>query len=212
MTANKHNIFHWGQSRLKNGTVPNQKKEENLRKKITLCIFLTIIILVIINFGNIKNYFLRKIYKIDYKEYVEKYSEEYEVDKYLVYSIIKAESNFKEDSISNKGAKGLMQLMPSTAEEIAKKIEIQVDENNILNPEININLGTKYISGLISKYENIGLALAAYNAGSGNVNSWIEQGILNSNGSNLEDIPYLETNNYVRKILRDYKIYKEIYG
>lgn len=211
MTANKHNIFHWGQSRLKNGTVPNQKKEENLRKKITLCIFLTIIILIIINFGNIKNYFLRKIYKIDYKEYVEKYSEEYEVDKYLVYSIIKAESNFKEDSISNKGAKGLMQLMPSTAEEIAKKIEIQVDENNILNPQININLGTKYISNLIIKYKNIGLALAAYNAGSGNVDNWVEKGILDSNGTNLEEIPYVETNNYVRKILRDYNIYKAIY-
>lgn len=187
------------------------KKEENLRKKITLCIFLTIIILIIINFGNIKNYFLRKIYKIDYKEYVEKYSEEYEVDKYLVYSIIKAESNFKEDSISNKGAKGLMQLMPSTAEEIAKKIEIQVDENNILNPQININLGTKYISNLIIKYKNIGLALAAYNAGSGNVDNWVEKGILDSNGTNLEEIPFLETNNYVRKILRDYKIYKKIY-
>ena len=187
------------------------KKEENLRKKITLCIFLTIIILIIINFGNIKNYFLRKIYKIDYKEYVEKYSEEYEVDKYLVYSIIKAESNFKEDSISNKGAKGLMQLMPSTAEEIAKKIEIQVDENNILNPQININLGTKYISNLIIKYKNIGLALAAYNAGSGNVDNWVEKGILDSNGTNLEEIPYVETNNYVRKILRDYKIYKKIY-
>ena len=211
MTANKHNIFHWGQSRFSNGTVPNQKKEENLRKKITLCIFLTIIILIIINFGNIKNYFLKKIYKINYKEYVEKYSAEYEVDKYLVYSIIKAESNFKEESISNKGAKGLMQLMPSTAEEIAKKIEIQLDENNILNPQININLGTKYISNLIKKYENIGLALAAYNAGSGNVDSWIEKGILDSNGTNLEEIPYVETNNYVRKILRDFKIYKEIY-
>ena len=187
------------------------KKEENLRKKITLIIFVTIIILIIINFGNIKNYFLKKIYKIDYKEYVEKYSAEYEVDKYLVYSIIKAESNFKEHAVSNKGAKGLMQLMQTTAEEVAKKIEIQIDDNSILNSEVNINLGTKYISGLISKYENIGLALAAYNAGSGNVDSWIEQGILNSNGSNLEEIPFLETNNYVRKILRDYKIYKKIY-
>lgn len=183
-----------------------------MKKKIKLIIFVTIIILIIINFGNIKNYFLKKIYKIDYKEYVEKYSAEYEVDKYLVYAIIKAESNFKENAVSNKGAKGLMQLMPATAEEMAKKIEIQIDDNSILNPEININLGTKYISYLESKYENIGLALAAYNAGSGNVDSWIGKGILDSNGVNLEQIPYLETNNYVRKILRDYKIYKEIYS
>ena len=183
-----------------------------MRKNITLIIFITIIILIIINFGNIRNYFLKKIYKIDYKEYVEKYSAEYEVDKYLVYAIIKAESNFKENAVSNKGAKGLMQLMPKTAEEIAKKIEIKLDDNNILNPEININLGANYIAKLIKQYKNIGLALAAYNAGSGNVDSWIEKGILDSNGENLEQIPYLETNNYVRKILRDYIIYKEIYS
>lgn len=105
-----------------------------------------------------------------------------------------------------------MQLMYSTAEEVAQKIDVELTEKNIYEPDININIGTKYISILIQKYGNINLALAAYNAGSGNVDNWINEGTLNQDGTNIENIPYLETNNYVRKILRDYKIYKEIYN
>ena len=101
--------------------------------------------------------------------------------------------------------------MYSTAEEIAKKVNVDLNEENILEPDININLGTKYISMLIQKYGNINLALAAYNAGSGNVDGWIEKGTLKEDGSDIENIPFTETNNYVRKILRDYEIYKKLY-
>ena len=161
---------------------------------------------------DIKDIFLKKVYKIDYSDYVEKYAEEYDVDKYLVYAIIKAESNFDENAVSHKDAKGLKQLMYSTAEEIAQKAGIEIDEKNVLEPDVNINLGTKYIAGLQKEYNNLGLALAAYNAGSGNVNNWINEGTLKADGSNIENIPFLETNNYVRKILRDYEIYKELYN
>ena len=125
--------------------------------------------------------------------------------------MIEAYNNFDEKAVSSKGAKGLMQLMQTTAEEIGEKIGIEISEENILEPDVNINLGTKYISILIKKYENINLALAAYNAGSGNVDGWINDEILQKDGSDIENIPYLETNNYVRKILRDYEIYKQLY-
>ena len=154
---------------------------------------------------------LTKVYKLEYTEYVKKYANEYNVDEYLIYAIIKAESNFDQDAVSHRGAKGLMQLMYSTAEDISKRIDIELNEDNILDPDININLGTKYISMLIQKYNNINLALAAYNAGSGNVDGWIEKGTLKSDGSDIENVPFTETNNYVRKILRDYEIYKNIY-
>ena len=101
--------------------------------------------------------------------------------------------------------------MYPTAEELSEKIDIELNENNILEPDININLGTKYISMLIQKYENINLALAAYNAGSGNVDGWIEKGTLKNDGSDIENVPFKETNNYVRKILRDYEIYTKVY-
>ena len=154
---------------------------------------------------------LTKVYKLEYTEYVKKYANEYNVDEYLIYAIIKAESNFEPNAESHRGAKGLMQLMYSTAEDISKRIGIELNEDNILEPDININLGTKYIFMLIQKYNNINLALAAYNAGSGNVDGWIEKGTLKSDRSDIENVPFTETNNYVRKILRDYEIYKNIY-
>lgn len=178
-------------------------------KKIIIAIILVILIIAI--FIGFKDVILKKIYVIKYSEYVEKYSDEYDIDKYLIYSIIKAESNFNEDAVSSKGAKGLMQLMYSTAEEIAKKSDIQIDETTVLEPDTNINLGTKYISMLIQKYGCIELALAAYNAGSGNVDSWIESGTLKEDGSDIENVPFKETNNYVRKILKNYEMYKELY-
>lgn len=147
----------------------------------------------------------------EYSEYVEEYSKQYEVDSNLIYAIIKAESNFKENVVSNKGAKGLMQLMDATSVDIAKILNMEFENNKILEPKYNIMFGTKYISMLINKYGNIPLALAAYNAGSGNVDKWIKEGVLNDNGDNIEKIPFKETNNYVRKILGDYEIYNQIY-
>ena len=180
-------------------------------KKIIFLIIIIILVILALNYNNIRDKILQGLYPIKYSEYVEKYSKEYDVDTKLVYAIIKAESNFESDAVSGKGACGLMQLMYTTAEEIAEKLEININEKTIMDPKININLGTKYISILIDKYENIGVALAAYNAGSGNVNSWIEEGIIKADGSDIENIPYKETNNYVRKILRDYKIYEYLY-
>ena len=126
--------------------------------------------------------------------------------------MIKAESNFKADAISNKEALGLMQLIESTANEVAKEIETEITKEQILNPETNIQLGTKYLEKLINKYGNIELAVAAYNAGIGNVDGWIQKGTIKKDGSDIENIPFKETNNYVRKILRDYKIYKQLCG
>mgnify|MGYP004613227969 CR=1 FL=1 len=157
----------------------------------------------------------KTIYKKEYSEYVSKYSEKYGVDENLIYALIKAESNFNEKAHSTKDALGLMQLMESTAKDIVKKTDLEISSNNIreslLDSEININLGTKYLSILIEKYKNIEIAITAYNAGIGTVDTWIEKGIIKADGTDIENIPYRETNNYVRKILRDYKIYQKMY-
>ena len=181
-------------------------------KKILSLIIIILIIFITLNFDKIKREILIRIYPKKYSEYVEKYAKEYEVDEELIYAIIKAESNFDEKATSNKGAEGLMQLMYSTGKEVAKKIDIKITQKDMIKPKVNINLGTKYISLLIEKYNNLGLALAAYNAGTGNVDKWISDKQIKSDGSDIENIPYKETNNYVRKILRDYKIYQELYN
>ena len=187
-----------------------------MRKKILIFIIILIMLISFAVIFEVPTKVMKLIYPIKYENYVEEYSEKYEVDKYLIYAVIKAESNFNENAQSSKDAKGLMQLMESTAKDILKKtddININEDElaTKIIEPQYNIALGTKYISLLTKKYESIELALVAYNAGSGNVDNWIEQGILQNDGSNIENVPFKETNNYVRKILRDYNIYKDLY-
>ena len=173
---------------------------------LTMLVVMIVISIVIICTNKLM---IKLLYKKEYSEYVSKYSQEYNVDENLIYALIKAESNFEAEAVSNKNAQGLMQLMPATAEDVAKKNGINLTEENILYPDINIQIGTKYISTLLNKYECIEIALAAYNAGSGNVDKWIANGTIKADGSDIENIPFKETNNYVRKIMRDYKIYSE---
>lgn len=185
-----------------------------MKKKTKILIVISLIILIML-FGilEIQNFILKKIYKTNYSEYVYKYSQENDIDPLLTFAIIKAESNFNRNIKSKSGAIGLMQLIESTAIEQAEEVneEIIVTES-LYNPEINIKIGTKYYSKLIKKYNNNTLlALAAYNAGIGNVDNWIGQGIIKADGSDIENIPFKETNNYVRKIVRDYKIYQNLY-
>ena len=186
----------------------------NITKKQITITAIVLILCMIIAFLNIPLRIQKIIYKKDYKEYVQKYAQEYNVDENLVYALIKAESNFNSNAKSSKDAIGLMQLMESTAQDVCKKTDLQISSDELseklLEPDININIGTKYLSILIQKYGNIEIAITAYNAGIGTVDNWIEKGIINSDGSNVENIPYKETNNYVRKILRDYKIYTNL--
>ena len=184
-----------------------------LKFLITLLILASIIFILFIVL-KIDDIIMKKLYPLKYSEYVEKYAEEYNMDKYMVYAIIKAESNFKKDAKSSSGAKGLMQLMDATAEEMANKIDTSVaEEESLFDPEKNIMIGVRYYSELLDMYEgNMLLALTAYNAGIGNVNSWITQGIIKKDGSDIENIPYKETNMYVRKIINNYKMYQKIYN
>ena len=186
------------------------KKNKKILMIIGIILFIFIFLFEILK---IQNYILKKIYKTEYLEYVYKYSEENNIDPLLTLSIIKAESNFERNIKSSSGAVGLMQLMEATAIEEANEIneDIIVTET-LYNPEINIKIGTKYFAKLLKRYENTLIALAAYNAGIGNVNSWIEDGRIKEDGSDIENIPFKETNNYVRKIMRNYRIYKDLYG
>lgn len=153
------------------------------------------------------------MYPTKYSEYVEKYSEENELDKYLVYAIIKTESNFNPNVKSNADARGLMQLLEETAVERSNAIEgEEIEAYDLYDPETNIKLGTSYFAYLMGLYDdNMILAIIAYNAGLGNVEQWIKDGVIKSDGTDIENIPYKETENYVRKILRDYQMYLKLY-
>ena len=182
-------------------------------KKILIIIAIIVIVIVFLIFARIP--IIKIMYPRSYEEAVLIYSEKYNVDKNLILALIKAESNFDEDAISNRNAIGLMQLMEETAKDVANRNGIELDDENI-KEELrdvykNIEIGTAYIASLLEQYENTEVALAAYNAGIGTVDNWIEKGIIKKDGTDIENIPYKETNYYVRKILRDYEIYQELY-
>ncbi len=187
----------------------------NKSKKNLISVIIVILIMILI-FVLFKDDILKSIYPKTYSEIIYTYSEEYSVEENLIYAVIKAESNFESKAVSNKSAIGIMQIVEDTAIDVAKKNNIDIDTENIkeelLDIDNNINIGTKYLSTLLNQYGNIEVALAAYNAGIGTVNNWIEKQIIKADGSDIENIPYKETNNYVRKILRDYDIYNYLYG
>jgi len=178
-----------------------------------IIILILIILLVFIFLG--KDKWLKMLYPKTYQEVVSSYEEKYQVEENLIFAVIKAESNFDKDAVSNRSAIGLMQLMEETAKDVAKKNQIEINFENakqeLHDVHKNIEIGTCYLATLMQRYQNKEVALAAYNAGIGTVDGWIEKGIIQKDGTDIEKIPYKETNNYVRKILRDYKIYEDLY-
>ena len=183
------------------------------KRWIIILVLILISLFIAVKVLKIPRLILEQIYPLKYEEQVEKYSAEYGLDKLLVYAIIKAESDFDENANSISGAKGLMQMMDGTVQDVVNSLGLDNDKTyNLYDAETNIMLGTKYFSELLENYNNNQyLALAAYNAGTGNVKKWIEKGIIKEDGSDIENIPFKETNIYVRKILQNYRIYQELY-
>ena len=141
------------------------------------------------------------------------YCADYGLESNLVYAIMKQESGFDEDAVSPKGAKGLMQLMPDTAQWAASKIGIDYDESKLTEPAYNIRLGTWYLSYLSQEFSgDITKVLAAYNAGDGNVTAWLADGVWDGTLANAASIPFPETANYVVKVTENLENYRELYG
>jgi len=152
-------------------------------------------------------------YPFHYREQVEQYSEKYQVDKFLAVSVMKVESNFAEGAISRSGAVGLMQIMPETAYWIAYRLDENPPSlNELHDSNRNIKYGIWYLAELEDEFKgNDVLTLAAYNAGRGNVWNWMEERGWKEDFSDVDSIPYLETRNYVKKVLRCREKYQELY-
>jgi len=147
-------------------------------------------------------------YPVKYYDIILRYSTIYGIDPALVCAIIHAESKFVEDAVSNKGASGLMQLMEGTADWIAEMHNIpDYSYDRIFEPALNISIGCKYLSWLLNRYYDVDVAVAAYNAGNGNVDRWLSDPEFSSDGIHLDYIPFRETRDFVRRVQVNRRIY-----
>lgn len=148
-----------------------------------------------------------------FNEIVENAANEFNFEPLLLYSLIRQKSFFEGFIVSSAGAKGLMQIMPATGDEISNILRwpINYKENDLYRPIINIRMGASYLSRMRSYFDNdIFAALAAYNARPGNVTNWLEKAD-NDPDLFLEIIPYEETRRYLRNIYTFYRIYETLY-
>ncbi|KGE16313.1 lytic transglycosylase domain-containing protein [Paenibacillus wynnii] len=154
-------------------------------------------------------------YPIYYKDEIRKHSQTYNIDPFLVAAIIRVETNYKTGRESKKGALGLMQLMPDTANwalEKAKLPDVSLERLK-QEPSANIELGTWYLRSLSRQFDGNRIAvIAAYNAGPGNVQRWLKQGAWDGTEEAVKSIPIGETRHYVQRVIYYYEQYTEIYS
>ena len=183
--------------------------KQHLKKKLRLIIiFLAILLAIILVF----DYASMQLYPVKYRELVQLYSEKFGIDPYLVFAIIKTESNFQPKAISPKNARGLMQISERTGKWGADKLQLTDYTNEkLFDPETNINIGCWYLSVLYDEFNDTNLVLAAYNGGSGNVAQWLKDRDLSADGKTLDKIPFKETKQYLKKVDNNYSIYKKLY-
>ncbi|HKI98241.1 MAG TPA: lytic transglycosylase domain-containing protein [bacterium] len=145
-------------------------------------------------------------------EVVRRLAEQERIDPYFIFAIMREESRFFTSAYSHAGAKGLMQLMPSTARQIAKRNGLDYDEGQLHTPKLNIPIGTIYLKRVLKRFdENLLYAAAAYNAGPTNVKRWVRRYGGLPLDEFVERIPFGETQRYVKRVFLSYIVYTKLY-
>lgn len=135
------------------------------------------------------------------------------LDPYLVASLIRQESEFNPNAVSNKNALGLMQLLPQVGKGVAKEEKIRhFTATELFTPTVNLQLGTKYFRSMVDQFGGFEYALAAYNAGDYRVRDWQADGKYRDIQEFVESIPFTQTREYVQAIMRNANVYRQLYG
>ena len=183
----------------------------NKRKGRAFLVLLAAILLICILWIALRDPIRRMYYPLDFQEIISAASEEFDVPKELLCGVIWCESRFRPEAQSSAGACGLMQMTPATFGEVLWRLDLPED-TDIFVPEQNIRCGAFYLRRLYDLYdENWNTALAAYNAGMGNVNSWLSDPRYSADGETLQNIPFPETAAYVEKVQEAKEVYRELY-
>lgn len=186
------------------------RKNRKFKTSVSIWLWIALVSMVLAVF---LNPLLKFIYPLKYESHIEECAEKYNLDKYLVMGIISAESNFNPDAVSKKDAYGIMQIKEETALWCLENLDIEAKDKDIHNPKTNITIGCAYMQYLINRFDkNVLTAVAAYNAGPGNVEKWLDDTRYSNGKGELKVIPFSETSAYVQKVQKRAKIYKKIYA
>lgn len=181
------------------------------KKRLSIILWIAILffLTVILTFPS----WISIFYPRPHYDLVLKSSAEHDIDPYLVFAIIRAESKYQVQARSSAGARGLMQIMPETAWWIAEQQGVkEFDTEELLDPELNISFGCWYIANLQKEFDGrIPLVIAAYNAGRGKVREWVIEQQWDGDAEKLDNIPFEETRQYVSNVLKNYEAYQAIY-
>ena len=182
-------------------------------KKRVIHIFLVCALLFAIAATVIVPVIKKQLYPIRYAEYVEKYSEENNLDPLLVYAVICTESGFNSRAESAVGARGLMQITDETCQWIKLKIEPNSDISfdDMYLPEYNVQFGSYFFARCIDRYGDLPTAIAAYHSGWGTVDTLLQNEKYSIDGLTLQVFPYPQMERYVQKVTHAYEVYKDLY-
>jgi soluble lytic murein transglycosylase-like protein/Tfp pilus assembly protein PilF len=155
---------------------------------------------------------VRAIFPWPNRAAVEAEAEEFGVDALLLAALVRQESVFDVEALSSAGARGLAQLLPSTAAILARGLDVAFYPQWITVPDLNLHLGAAHLAELIKRFGRIDAAIAAYNAGPTPVRRWLARAGADDPDRFVELIPYPETRGYVRSLLRNRELYRALYG
>lgn len=188
------------------------KKTKFSAKKLLFIIILIAFSTLIIHSFNNPPHQEQETFQIKYKDSINKYCKEYGVDKYLVYAMIKQESNFNNEAVSSAEARGLMQMTEDTFNWLKPQLgESSTTFDDLFDPDTNIRYGVFFISILQKNFSEQNTVVAAYNAGMNITTKWLQDNNYSNDGTTLHNIPYKETANYVDVVDYNYKKYLELY-
>ena len=154
----------------------------------------------------------RLLYPLRFEDRIQERSDQWELDPYLVASLIRQESVFVPRTRSPVGARGLMQVMPATGRALARLEGVRYRTSRLYDPGVSIRFGTRYLHQLLEQFASRPeLALAGYNAGPHRVKDWTDMNMAIPAEVFIEEIPFTETRNYVKLILRNERIYRRLY-
>jgi soluble lytic murein transglycosylase len=144
---------------------------------------------------------------------LKRFSSDNALDPYMVASLIRQESEFNPNAVSNKNALGLMQLLPRVGKGVAKQVKLKhFSAQRLFTPAVNLQLGTRYFRSMVDQFGGFEYALAAYNAGDDRVRDWQAAGKYRDIQEFVESIPFTETREYVQAIMRNANVYRQLYG